>query len=205
MKKLLLQLIELFFPQICTACKKISQPLCQICFEKIKRNQDFKDGVIFATTLKDNPILRKTIHNFKYKGVKSLAKRLVELFEEVPTGVFIPVPLHKKRAQERGFNQALLIANELKLINTTSQVADILIRAKATENQAYKSRTERLHNLQNAFGMRDAETKLDPSQQYFVVDDVSTTGTTVRECSQVLRKHGAKYITGIVIAHDPRE
>jgi len=165
------------------------------------RKQKFEDHVLYAAPLHNNPILRQAIHHFKYKGAKEVGAELVKLFKEIPQGIFIPVPLHPERQKTRRYNQSLILARTFAQ-HANSSVLDILLRIKDTAHQAHMNRAERLRNLHNAFAIEKNTSRLSPHEQYFIVDDVSTTGATIQACATILRQHGAHYIAGIVLAHD---
>lgn len=103
--------------------------------------------------------------------------------------IIIPVPLHKTRFRERGFNQASLIAKPLATLIDLSYQPHILIKTKATPAQSSKSRQQRFHNLRGAF-----ETKPNNAQHIVLVDDVVTTGSTVHEIARTIKLSHACHI-----------
>lgn len=116
----------------------------------------------------------------------------------------IPVPLHRKRRRERGFNQAQLIARNifevLKKDHQDIQFDDLsLQRIKFTKQQAKLNRAERLINLEGAFAWV-GDVKL--SKNIILVDDVFTSGATMQECARVLKNAGAQTVRGLVMARD---
>lgn len=111
----------------------------------------------------------------------------------------IPIPLFPRRARERGFNQAAIIA---ELIATHCHLpidSTGLKRLRPTINQATLSKEERLENVINAFAWRGAEP---PSETILLVDDVYTTGATMQACAEKLRQAGAKTVYGLALARD---
>ena len=108
--------------------------------------------------------------------------------------LIIAVPLHLKKWQERGFNQAHLIARKFAKNFSYVYQEDIIIRTRLTENQVGKSGGERRKNLKNAFRVNlGAEVKL--PEHIILIDDVVTTGTTANEICQLLKKNGVQTIT----------
>ncbi len=108
----------------------------------------------------------------------------------------MPVPLQRWRENWRGFNQAELIANRLG----KERVVKGLIRTKATSQQArLTNRVERAENLRGAFEVNGAGRAL-AGKRVILVDDVFTSGVTMRECAKVLKKAGIKQVWGLVLA-----
>lgn len=171
------------------------------------------DGLYFALAYKEKPLTRKLIHQFKYqpylKGLAPVfASVLVEHFIKTEkntdiiwqNSVLIPVPLHRKKFNERGYNQSEELAKELAKILKIPVVSDALIKTKETKPQMTLKKEEREKNLENAFKIKNPE--LFQSKKIFLVDDVYTTGSTMQECAQILKTNGAKSVWGICIARD---
>lgn len=196
--------------RVCSVCEenivKITPPICRKCGRQLKN--DTKDICNDCSNTKHyfiearafghyEGILRKLIYQFKYRGQKDLALFLgVKMFSVLETlswpaiDFIVPVPLHRSRLKERGYNQALLLAKVLNK-NTGIPISEELIRAKATEHQTILTRSYRQRNLANAFAIRRNKFC---NKTILLIDDVYTTGTTVNECSKTLKKAGAKEI-----------
>jgi ComF family protein len=167
------------------------------------RSKSSLTGVVVAAYYGDGP-LKELIHGFKYDGLfdikevlgKYLTLTLAEKFKK--QAVLIPVPLHKKRLVERGYNQSHLLAVEVAK-NTNYQVLDKkLIRKKYTNPQVTFSGAKRKENMRDAFfwaGKDEIESRI-----VILVDDVYTTGATLEECAKVLKNSGAKEVWGLVLA-----
>jgi len=115
----------------------------------------------------------------------------------VPDLIF-PVPLHKSRLRRRGFNQALLLAGSCFHGWRNSIVADGLLRIRATVPQTSLDGAGRRKNLNGAFALKDPD--MVRGKTVLLVDDVFTTGSTVRECSRVLRAGGAERVEVFTLA-----
>ena len=143
---------------------------------------------------------QKAILDFKFHNMPWLAESLAaELAPLLPAGydVLVPVPLHKKRLQERGYNQSALLAEAL-----SEQMGipwlDCMQRVRNTPHQTGMNREERLKNLDGAFAV---EKHADIAGKHVIlVDDVFTTGTTIRQCAETLYKAGAAKILGATLA-----
>jgi ComF family protein len=118
----------------------------------------------------------------------------------------VPVPLHRKRLRERGFNQSCLLtrtwAAPLKAYPATGSglpvTPDLLARTRPTASQTGLGRTARAANLKNAFRVRPG--RVVANLRLLVVDDVFTTGATANECARVLMKAGAKRVDVLTLA-----
>jgi ComF family protein len=110
----------------------------------------------------------------------------------------LPVPLHSGRLRERGFNQALVIARECLPQWRNKTAPGVLLRHRAALAQSLLSGKKRRGNLGNAFSL--AQPGSVAGAKILLVDDVYTTGSTVNECSRVLRKAGAERIEVLTVA-----
>ena len=143
---------------------------------------------------------QQAILDFKFRNKPWLAEALAaELLPFLPADydLLVPVPLHPKRMQERGYNQSALLA---QMISRYSGLPwqNSLQRVRNTPHQTGLSRNQRLQNLDGAF---DLCKKIDVTgKRILLVDDVFTTGTTLRACAGVLHRYGAKEIYGVTLA-----
>jgi len=112
--------------------------------------------------------------------------------------LILPVPLHKRRLQQRGFNQALLFAKKCFPAWKDKIIYDGLRRVRATVSQTTLTGTERRKNLFRAFSLRRAD--LVKGKSVLLIDDVVTTGSTVSECSRVFRNGGAARVEVFTLA-----
>jgi len=131
---------------------------------------------------------------------KPLSLLLYETFKELkePVDLIIPIPLTRKRLLERGFNQSLLLAKELGIRTGLKVKGDILIKVKETPPQTSLGSKERRSNLKGAFFLK--EPSLVFGKRVLLVDDVFTTGSTLREAFYVLKQAGAKTVMAVTLA-----
>ncbi len=154
--------------------------------------------------------LRGLVHLMKYEQVLPLApvlgRMLASSIEEILPGcgdtlpLVVPVPLHKSKQSERGFNQAELIARvAVRHLPLPVEVATgVLVRQRETISQVGLSREERIANMRDAFRVR--EKRHVQGRTVIVVDDVMTTGTTLSECARVLKQAGAERVWAATVA-----
>jgi len=163
-------------------------------------------------------VLKNTIHQYKYGGRESLARPLGRLLWNVfsehwhPDRIdrVVPVPLHRGRLRQRGFNQAYALVREWPQLAARDGwhlpadwlAPDLLERRRPTRPQAGLSKDQRIANLADAFGM--ADTQRVRGQRVLLVDDVMTTGATVDACTRVLLKAGAHEVRVLTVARAVR-
>jgi ComF family protein len=156
--------------------------------------------------------LRELIHLLKYGGVRPaasvlgrmLAEAIATLELEFPAdaAAVVPVPLHRTKLRQRGFNQAELIARAaLKIRQSGDRLrlcAGVLERKRETASQIGLTSHQRRENLRGAFGVVQPEVV--KGREVLVVDDVYTTGATVSECARVLQRAGATKVWVATVA-----
>jgi ComF family protein len=162
------------------------------------------DG-IYAVAAYQEP-LRTAIHEFKYGGVRVLDQPLGELLYTYwqchgPTAdIIVPVPLHAKRLRQRGYNQSDLLAQHLAIKTHIPLRSSLLDRIRYTSPQVELSPEQRHANVKGAF----ACTADLAGSSILLIDDVCTTGATLRACGQALRAAGAERLYGLVLATPAR-
>jgi ComF family protein len=133
--------------------------------------------------------------------VEEIFRRSSHVVEHVRGAVLVPVPLHGRKARERGYNQAALIAEALaRAAGGATCVRPLLRRTLDTQTQTAFDRRTRLANLKNAFALaRHAD--LNPASHHVLVDDVFTTGSTLNSCARALRRAGCLNIDVVTFGH----
>jgi competence protein ComFC len=221
-----MSILDLVYPKNCLACKKAGSYICDSCLNKVtvaKRicpecgrfsylGETHKscqkrlglDGNF--SIWRYEGVLRNSIIALKYKFVSDLAEELAEksvkrlmIDNFRPRDVMlIPIPLHKKRQQWRGFNQSLELGRIIAKEMNWKFAPNLLIRGIATKPQVGLKREERLKNIKSAFVL-NAKYAIQ-NTTYIIFDDVYTTGTTIKEACKILKKSGAKEVWGLTIA-----
>lgn len=125
-------------------------------------------------------------------------KHIQNIFGQHP--IIIPVPLHRSRQNERGYNQSVILANELATYLNLPVVTGVLIRSKKTIIQKQMDAATRTSNLRGAFTVDPCQISQIENKNILLLDDVYTTGATTQECVTTLRKHGVKQIVILTIA-----
>jgi len=133
--------------------------------------------------------IRDLIEKLKYQRQRAVVKffknYIVNLLDE-NYDFIVPVPLHPLKEKERGFNQSLLIAELIKEELQVPIVTEGIIRTKYTKTQTKLSRKEREENVKNAFNIKSVKRFI--GKKLLIVDDVYTTGSTVRSLAKCFPK-----------------
>jgi competence protein ComFC len=204
---------------VCDECFRFLQPLvqlfCPICHASTScgevcnkcTGKSYLTGHIAALKYKEDALIGKIIHILKYnyaEDVMSVIRRILHEFIKINKDYFykidiiIPVPLHKKRYAERGFNQAEYIARVLSDELSISMKNNILTRSLNTPHQAKLDRGGRLKNVEGAFSFTKFESIKE--KHILLVDDVFTTGATMQACANILQKNGASAVSACTLA-----
>lgn len=204
MKKLLDSILDLVFPPRCEVCQKPGPAqLCPDCFGQIKFMKPHL-GVYSVSSYEG--VLRDAIRRFKFYKRKNLAQPLgilmVQYLGQTPLAIreldmIVPVPLHKNRQRERGFNQAESLAEVIARYYELP-VVTALKRVRDTRANFDLPREERFHNVSGAFGLSDGISVED--KRILLLDDIYTTGATIAECCQVLKAARAKRIEVVTLS-----
>ncbi len=175
-------------------------PRCHLCrrkaysFDRARSFAVYDEALVRAITL------------LKYEAVMPLAgwfaARLEEMVREVGSDleadVIVPVPLHRSRLRERGYNQAELLARPLARRLGLPMRSELLVRIKPRPDKLKLTRHERWNTVRGAYAAREGA-RID-NLRVMLVDDVFTTGATLDACSRALRRGGAKQVVGVTVA-----
>lgn len=148
------------------------------------------------------PPLREAIHSFKYEGTPQLADVFGRLMRDawqpadLTVDAFVPVPLHKRRFGERGYNQSELLAQQVSRGLNARLEPHALRRIRYTSQQAHLTKEQRRENVSGAFAADAAHVQ---GKRLCVVDDVFTTGATLRECATALIECGASNVYALTL------
>lgn len=155
---------------------------------------------------------QRILRRLKYGSGRRLAGLLAELtlpalnrlLAVTGPAVLVPVPLHRSRQRDRGYNQAELLAHELAR-RTGLRVWPALVRHRATQRQHSLDRATRLRNLSQAMALSAARPpagQQDALPTVVLVDDILTTGATLEACAVILRAAGAPAVYGFAVARE---
>jgi len=155
--------------------------------------------------LQYNDDVATLVHSFKYAGktychstFAGLKARSLPAEDLATPEIIIPVPLHRQRLRERGFNQAVVLAALFFPDDKQRIDVDVLIRTRWTPPQTGLSGKDRRQNLKNAFDVQKPEQV--KGKSVLLIDDVLTTGTTINECAKTLKKYGAIDVQALTLA-----
>ena len=147
--------------------------------------------------------IERAVQRFKYEGWRRLAGPLALLVAErlavegVAARWVVSVPLHPERLGQRGFNQAELLACELRRRLRLGSPQGVLVRTRPTPPQVGQDRKRRFENVAGAFVWKGGAIE---AESILLVDDVATTGATLDACASALRAAGSGPVTGVSVA-----
>ncbi len=209
--------ISILAPTVCGICGKInSDGLCPKCtkilekcakFEIINKNACMNfENLIYI--FKYEGIIRKLILDYKFNEKPYIYesfvnfilknKKIFEILKSYDT--IIPVPISRKRMKERGYNQSLLIAKKLSEDLNIELQTNCLIKTKNIVEQSKLNKEQREKNIQNVYELKNEQ--IINNKKILLIDDIYTTGSTVNECSKMLRKAQPRKVDVLVLAKD---
>lgn len=225
-------IFDYLFPKYCVSCKKLGSYICPDCFSFISFNSRSTclvcqnpsiDGLTHPKCLTKYSIdgafssleykgtVKKLLYVFKYKPfVSDLNKTLCDLFYEGiiqneefnrvlnEDFILIPIPLSKEKLRKRGYNQSEILAGSISQ-KLKLKAQNLLERVKNTKSQFSLSKEERRENIKEAFRIKR---NVQVPKYIFLIDDVLTTGSTLVEAANVLKRNGAEKVFGLTLARD---
>ena len=223
-----MDILDLIFPKECLECKSKGKYICDKCLSKLPAVKQICpvcqkasiDGFAHPKCLKPQSldglivlwpykgVIRRAIISLKYKFVKEISEELSNLVLQKTKDLFVfqkevevvtTVPLFWIRRNLRGYNQVDEIAEALARNFSFKFCPDLLIRKKHKDPQVTLSKKERAKNVQGVFSLNPRYRSIIRNASIILVDDVYTTGSTLKETGKVLKRSGAKGVWGLVI------
>jgi competence protein ComFC len=210
-------IIRLIFPPRCVICRGLldiaaEMEICDTCYGSIPFYEgdpkvyprDNFDALVSLCRYEGS--IRRSILNYKFFGREAYVRAFASLLHEKLTARNIPgdidlvlaVPLHRAKLKKRGYNQSALLSSALAGIMNKPEVSAVLKRRRDTVSQSTLPGYQRYDNIKDAFFVTKGD-KLH-GKNLLLVDDILTTGSTMGECSRVLKEAGAARITAAVLA-----
>lgn len=195
--------------EICLCCGRLfeqqSEPFRSgdYCYDCIRWEKDSQwQGLLVKnrSLFRYNDFMKELIARYKYRGDALLARlfqeRLIQLYkkEYSQTALIVPIPLSQERLLERGFNQAQLLAEML------GKTVPVLQAQHKMDKQSKKSRSERLDISSSSFFLASGLQEKLSHTDIIIIDDIYTTGITVRQAAKLFKQHGVLSVSSITIA-----
>ena len=197
-------------PPLCPLCGRPQETscICSRCASTLSRQNRRPplDGIRSVAYLEGS--LRDAIYGLKYHYIRELAQPLGDLLVDyyrstpLPADTIVPVPLHRRRQRERGYNQSALLARRLGAVTGIPVRSDLLRRHRYTRSQTRLNAQQRALNVQGAFSgvkQHDMERAIN-GKKVLLIDDVATTGATLQACALALRAQGASSVWALTVA-----
>ena len=190
---------QVITPPICPICGQVqrSDVACERCQETRPHYVALRSWSVFGG------VVRNALHRLKYKRDVALGEALAQPMihslqaQAWPIDLVAPVPLGLARLAERGYNQAALLARPIALFLGLAYCPVIVQRARETRSQVGLSAAARRENVSGAFRALPERVR---GKRILIIDDVTTTGSTLDACAQALMEAGADRVYGMTLA-----
>lgn len=210
------KILNIIYPPVCGVCGKINKDfLCIKCKNRLDAHliarleiieEKYFDEHLYC--FKYEGFIRKIILDYKFNEKSYLYKTIVnfllknenifQILESYDT--IIPVPISNKRKKQRGYNQSFLIAEEISKKLQLNLVDNVLLKTKDIIEQSKLNKENRENNIINAYTIKNGQ-KIN-NKNIILIDDIYTTGSTVNECSRMLKMANTKKILVFTLAKD---
>lgn len=196
-----------FFPPFCFDCEGTvsnRNEFCELCSDLISQEmlppkeelQNRSISTIMSCYSFDNELVRKAVHALKYRSLPYPARELFrDRLPEIELNEYdciVPIPLHWRRENWRGYNQAMILA-KVVAVQCGVPTYNLLKRQRYTVTQTKKKRWERKGAMKAVFVLRQKRCDLQ-DKKILLIDDVCTTGSTADACAKVLKDAGADMV-----------
>ena len=207
-------ILDIVFPKKCLACGRSKYLICPECLTKVSPPFEQIYPWVISVFKYRHPYIRNSVWKLKYHGSHSIASDLAPyLHDEIISFlgesisvdtevVLIPIPLTKKKLRERGFNQSEILAKSIEKENKDLFKVETrcLFKNRETIPQAkIKQKSKRLKNMRGVFVVKNSSHVV--GKTIILVDDITTTGATLKEARSVLKNAGAKKVFAITVGH----
>lgn len=214
MTSFFLKIISVLFPETCIICRKENISLCENCIQNLPKVAFVENFWMHSLFSYQDKRVRKIVHALKFNHTKSIANHLGPHLHDLIQNTLsdkiilkkglvitlLPVPRMQIHLNTRGFDATLVLCENIKnQDNNQYMIENTSIVRVNTKAQVGLSRQERLLNMKNAFHIKNNTNLTD--QTICIIDDVITTGSTLRELQKVCLEAGAKEVFAITIAH----
>lgn len=216
--------LDFIFPKQCVACKRLGSYLCDKCLAKVEYlkiqicpycykpaingathprclPKNGLDGVVSLTNYQTP--MRELVKALKYRLTTDVLPEIANKLQfdlelvTLKNAIVLPLPLSQARQNFRGFNQSELLGQMVADKFGLNFASNLVARARSTKSQVGLSQKQRSENVKNAFRVEDEVW----DQDYYIFDDVWTSGATLKEVAVVLKKAGAREVWGLTLAH----
>jgi ComF family protein len=227
-RRIIAPVVDFIYPRVCRICDAAMErdasvvcPDCWRLFTPVSEDhpvwreihakvcaEGMVDDLFSCYLFEKEGKLQEAIHLLKYGGVKSVGVGLGReigarfLCKPLPVSVDLvaPVPLHRRKKRERGYNQSEYLCRGFAEVTGVPVMSRLLVRKKFTVSQTQLGVQERKENVEGAFMIAASSGRLVKGRTILLIDDVITTGATIGACAAVLRNAGAGHILAASVA-----
>lgn len=221
-KSIVVPLRDFIYPPVCFTCDRLlnenESRVCAVCWDSLERlqpdhpaqieirkkfkSEELVQDLLSCFLFEKEGKLQEIVQLLKYGGIRSLGVRLgKEIGERIQNNsefassdYLIPVPLHKLKQRERGYNQSEYLCRGISELTGIPVHTSLMVRNKYTESQTQLDIEQRQKNVGGAFAINPKRRLSVQAKSFIIVDDVITTGSTINACASVLRRGGASVV-----------
>ena len=225
---ILVPLRDFIYPPVCMTCDQLltarEEKVCTKCWNSVTgidshhavwkeitgkfQTDGYVEDVLSCFLFEKEGSLQQMIHLLKYQGMKSLGVQLGREIGKRIEGneyfsradILVPIPLHKLKMRERGYNQSEFLCRGIADITHIPMQRSLLRRTKYTQSQTQLTIVERRENVGDAFRLNQKFLSFVKGKTIALVDDVVTTGATMNACAMELRANGAATVLAASVA-----
>jgi ComF family protein len=195
------KILDVIFPHYCKGCGRVGSTLCERCFSNIVKNTTHSASHDFYAVGRREDVLKTLIDDYKFASERASADVLARLLDAVlppldPATVVVPIPTVPSHTRARGFAHAELIAKKLAR-RRRLDYASLLGRRTTTTQHGLKSGRARFKAASRAFYLKSRSVPAN----VLIVDDIKTTGATLKAARKILRAGGAENVKIAVVAY----
>lgn len=200
--------LDFLFPIECISCGARGSDICEHCIDGLLPPKEKNYEWIFSIGNYHDPVMKKIMWHIKRMPNERALQIIAQLFADTILNrpknphdwLYIPIPISRTRSRERGYNQSELIGSSVSVLFGFPVIKNCLIKSRHTRKQGIsKSKEERMVNITDSFSVSHPEYIKDKS--VIIIDDITTTGSTLVEARNILLAAGASRVTAWTVAN----
>lgn len=208
MKEIFYWFLNTLFPTECVSCTARGPDICEQCINGLLPPKEKNYEWIFSIGNYHDPVMKNIMWHIKRMPNERASRIVAQLFADTVLNrpknpddwLYIPIPISRTRSRERGYNQSELLGSWVSVSFGFPLIKNCLIKSRHTKKQGIsKSKEERMVNITDSFSVSHPEFIKDKC--VIIIDDITTTGSTLVEARNILLEAGARRVTAWTVAN----